>query len=196
MAAVGAIAGCTHVLGCSHLGLKQFQRARVSPTHRTTRRQIPRAQMGGNRRFDEGADQVRRLLDRDRKELQGLEEIGGAFNAEFDEGLDDKPAAKPAAASTSAPSAGATGAAKPASPFGAPGRAAASPFGSGPRKPLFEPEGLRPDLPADAMKSDPWWKNITLTQVVIVLSFTLIIGLMLATFFVVLKSGGVRFNDN
>lgn len=34
--------------------------------------------------FDEGADQVRRLLSRDRKELQGKEDIGAAWMKEFD----------------------------------------------------------------------------------------------------------------
>ena len=41
----------------------------------------------------------------------------------------------------------------------------------------------------------PWWSEITLTQVVIILSFTTIIALMIATFFVVVKVGAVRFNE-
>ncbi len=36
--------------------------------------------------FDEGAAQVQRLLQRDRKELTGIEEIGAGFKTEFDEG--------------------------------------------------------------------------------------------------------------
>lgn len=34
--------------------------------------------------FDEGADQVRRLLSRDRKELMGKEEVGAQWLKEFD----------------------------------------------------------------------------------------------------------------
>jgi len=41
----------------------------------------------------------------------------------------------------------------------------------------------------------PWWSGITLTQVVIVLSFTTIIGLMISTFFFVLGTGAIHFND-
>ena len=40
--------------------------------------------------FDEGAAQVQRLLQRDRKELTGIEEIGAGFRTEFDEGPSDK----------------------------------------------------------------------------------------------------------
>lgn len=58
--------------------------------------------------FDEGAAQVQRLLQRDRKELMGVEEIGEGFRAEFDEesqadedaAEDSRPAAS-AGASTS-----------------------------------------------------------------------------------------------
>jgi hypothetical protein len=35
--------------------------------------------------FDEGAAQVQRLLERDRKELMGIEDIGASFRTEFDE---------------------------------------------------------------------------------------------------------------
>ena len=38
--------------------------------------------------FDEGAAQVKRLLERDRKELMGLEEIGSNLKTEFDEDID------------------------------------------------------------------------------------------------------------
>jgi hypothetical protein len=40
-----------------------------------------------------------------------------------------------------------------------------------------------------------WWKKITLTQIVIVLSFTTIISLMIATFFFVLNVGAIRLNE-
>lgn len=41
----------------------------------------------------------------------------------------------------------------------------------------------------------PWWTKITLTQIVIVLSFTTIISLMVGTFFFVLSTGAIRFNE-
>ena len=41
----------------------------------------------------------------------------------------------------------------------------------------------------------PWWTKITLTQIVIVLSFTTIITLMISTFFFVLSTGAIRFNE-
>jgi hypothetical protein len=40
---------------------------------------------GINTGFDEGAAQVKRLLNRDRKELMGFEEIGSSLKTEFDE---------------------------------------------------------------------------------------------------------------
>jgi hypothetical protein len=41
----------------------------------------------------------------------------------------------------------------------------------------------------------PWWKSITLTQIVIAASFTTIITLMISTFFFVLGTGAIHFND-
>ncbi|XRB13082.1 hypothetical protein RI054_05g29190 [Pseudoscourfieldia marina] len=49
-----------------------------------------------------------------------------------------------------------------------------------------------PDFAADV----PWWQRITITQVVIVLSFAASIGLMFATFQVVWNSGAIHFNDS
>ena len=41
----------------------------------------------------------------------------------------------------------------------------------------------------------PWWQpQITLTQIVLALSFSLLVVIMLATFSVVLKSGAIRLN--
>lgn len=135
-------------------------------------------------RFDESADQVKKLLDRDRKEVQEFGDIGGAFKAEFDEGQDDAPTT--AGQPTSKPPgsqrvettyahtqyATAFAAAKPASPFGG-AAPAASPFGAAPsaspfgaQRKLMEPEGLSPTMPAMPVSKDPWWKKITLTQVV------------------------------
>lgn len=63
-------------------------------------------------RFDESADQVKKLLDRDRKEVQEFGDIGGSFKAEFDEGNEEPTPSSsttppPAAASTSKPAAAA-----------------------------------------------------------------------------------------
>ena len=42
----------------------------------------------------------------------------------------------------------------------------------------------------------PWWQpQITLTQIVLAISFSLLVVLMLGTFSIVLKSGAIRFND-
>lgn len=41
----------------------------------------------------------------------------------------------------------------------------------------------------------PWWTKVTLTQIVIVASFTTIISLMIGTFFFVLSTGAIHFNE-
>jgi len=106
------------------------------------------------------------------------------------------------------------GAAPPASPFGAAPTmpTTSSPFGEAPpaaggKRELGQPlrDGLSmddnirarlreedPDFAADV----PWWQRITITQVVIVLSFAASIGLMFATFQVVWNSGAIHFNDS
>lgn len=83
------------------------------------------------------------------------------------------------------------------SPFGpSPGSLGAVPFESGSKKPSIEPRNLSPDMkPAPMEEIKPWWTKITLTQVVIVLSFTTIISLMIATFFFVLNVGAIRLNE-
>jgi len=151
--------------------------------------------------FDEGAAQVRRLLDRDRKELD-FDQLEKTFAAEGEE-----PTAAPDAQQLDSPSrmeatpsnSGALFAADktPMSPFGPSTTTPANPFaGSAPsRKPFSEPAGLSPTMQPDAIEQVAWWRKITLTQVVIVLSFTTIISLMIATFFVVVQMGGVRFNE-
>jgi hypothetical protein len=65
------------------------------------------------------------------------------------------------------------------------------------KSPFADPPKFQEPTSRDvtAMYDGPWWKRITLTQVVIVLSFTTIILLMIGTFFVVLKMGAVRFNE-
>ena len=208
--------------------------------------------------FDEGAAQVRRLLDRDRKELD-FDELdktfapkGGASPANASEA----DAGVRSAGSGATPSSdGAKFAADktPVSPFGPPASSGASPFmvpGTS-RKPFAEPAGLSPTMQPAEIEAKPWWTKITLTQVVsgcscalgvllsvwdapgvaptpltkglflalrrgpggarppltppwprpstatqvIVLSFTSIISLMIATFFVVLNMGAIRINE-
>ena len=122
--------------------------------------------------------------------------------------------APPASPFGAAPPASPFGAAPPASPFGAAPTTptTSSPFGEAPpaaggKRELGQPlrDGLSmddsirarlreedPDFAADV----PWWQRITITQVVIVLSFAASIGLMFATFQVVWNSGAIHFNDS
>ena len=118
------------------------------------------------------------------------------------------PAAKSPFAGTGggAPSAAAPKAAK--SPFAGTGAAAAggkpapggSSLGSISSQKLMSPfkqDAQDMDVQGDYEDNDrPWWQpQITITQVVIALSFSLLVVLMLATFSVVLNSGAIRFND-
>lgn len=166
---------------------------------------IDSADENGNRQsfdtFDEGAAQVRRLLDRDRKEID-FEELEKTFETNdpskesSGEGAGNTRGALEATPSNS----GAVFAADKSrmNPFGpSPGSLGAVPFESGSsRKPSIEPANLSPDMkPAPMEESVPWWTKITLTQVVIVLSFTTIISLMIATFFFVLNVGAIRLNE-
>lgn len=154
----------------------------------------------------ENAAQVRRLINRDRKEFLGNDDdILDKYNVEYGDGkaaVLEAPAAAappppPSGPSASTPNPFAKPTVSAANPFGAP--APASPFGtpstSNPFKSVVEPMGLRPDMSPDPfVKETPinFLKSITLTQVVLFLSFTLIIALMLATFNVVLNSGAIR----
>lgn len=60
------------------------------------------------------------------------------------------------------------------------------------RSPLPSHPPLTPPARQD---ETPWWKQITVTQLVIVASFTTIIGLMIGTFFFVLSTGAIRMNE-
>lgn len=152
---------------------------------------------------EENAAQVRRLISRDRKELNTQGDILEKFKVEYG---DDKPSASndgptitantpnPFASSSSS---SAAGGAAGSNPFGAP--PAASPFGASagasPFKNSIEPVGLRPDMSPDpVVKETPvsLLKSITLTQVVLFCSFSLIILLMIGTFNVVLSTGAIR----
>jgi hypothetical protein len=160
--------------------------------------------------FDEGAAQVARLLARDRRELLGDGETVADFVA-ASEFADTGSAAAGAPASlplappipvspfgTGTPFAPAsrTGPAPPASPFGV-GPSSASPFGGdavtgrdAPGGGLFEEAA---PMAADAGR--PWWEGVTTAQVVVVISFTLIISLMLGTAALVFSVGAIHFNE-
>ncbi|BDA42730.1 hypothetical protein COCOBI_03-6230 [Coccomyxa sp. Obi] len=187
-----------------HARLSFGVRAEQGPLGSNTLGEVPEDKY----EFDEGAAQVQRLLQRDRKELTGIEEIGAGFKTEFDEG-ESSEKEEEAVTSTSgrsngsAPTAGATsaisfGKSAAASPFGTTKSKSAPPkpfTGAGNAKLFNEMDNLSPYMEPDAMIDQPWWKSITLGQVLIVLSFTLIISLMIGTFAVVFKAGGVHFNE-
>jgi hypothetical protein len=62
--------------------------------------------------------------------------------------------------------------------------------------PLCAPTALPACSPAALLQDTaPWWSKVTTTQIVIVLSFTTIIALMISTFFLVLSTGAIRFNE-
>lgn len=177
--------------------------------------------------FNEGAAQVRRLVDRDRKELS-LDELELTFAEEA-----VPSASAPTAPSSAAEADGSPVAATPpvvtapgtvpvsnfqvnssaadktpVSPFGpadntppapSPSRPLAS-FGASmgmtpSKRPFSEPAGLSPNMPTPLKDTTPWWTKVTVTQMVIVASFTTIITLMISTFFFVLSTGAIRFNE-
>ncbi|KAG2489341.1 hypothetical protein HYH03_012171 [Edaphochlamys debaryana] len=145
----------------------------------------------------ENAAQVRRLISRDRKEFLGNEgDILDKYNVELGD------AGRTATPPTPSPSAGPTISATTPNPFGSPA-ASANPFGSSPAPPAspfgsrqaIEPTGLRPDMSPDPfVKETPvnFIKSITLTQIVLFCSFTLIIVGTVATFNFVLGTGAIR----
>lgn len=114
-----------------------------------------------------------------------------------------KPASPFGAAAPAAPPASPFGAAKPAaspaaSPFAdAAPKAGASPFASAGA--AANPFGDAKPAKAPVEDTRTAWEKLpkpAMAQVVIVLSFTTIISLMLATFWVVVQLGGVSFNDS
>lgn len=148
--------------------------------------------------FDEGAAQVRRLLDRDRKEID-FDELEKTFESKEGDSKADNESSRGVMEATPSNSGAMFAADKTkVSPFGPrPGSLGAVPFEqTSSRKPSIEPKNLSPTTqPAPMEESTPWWTKITLTQIVIVLSFTTIISLMIATFFFVLNVGAIRLNE-
>lgn len=152
---------------------------------------------------EENAAQVRRLINRDRKEFLGNDQdILDKYNVEFSDG--NKAPATPSTSDPDGPSASAvnpfgTGlSSNPLNPFGSAPPSAPlgnAKAGSNPFKASIEPVGLRPDMSPDPfVKETPvaFLQSITLTQVVLFLSFTTIILSMVATFNFVLSTGAIR----
>jgi len=84
---------------------------------------------------------------------------------------------------------------KPASLFGSVGDKAVNPFGT---TPPMKPDRFVSEMEPKDTNVEPWWSfinNITLTQIVLACSFVLISGTMLGTFFFVLNSGAIHFNE-
>lgn len=166
-------------------------------------------QMGAGR-FDEGAAQVRRLLDRDRQDID-FDAVEKAFaddseNKNSSAGTSPRVNADnvdktPSSSSPGKPIAfGKSSGSSPVSPFG--GSPTSSSFKSGSvakKSPFAEPSDLQldplPDKDAGSANSKPWWSQITLFQIAIVLSFTLIVSSMVATTLFVIKVGGIHFNE-
>lgn len=101
-----------------------------------------------------------------------------------------------AAAITNGASTSSNGSAKPASaraasPFGAKA-GAASPFGD--LEAVPEPRGLSPTMEADDEPDLPWWRNIKPNQIFLAFTFSLMTLSMLATVWVVNKTGAIHFN--
>lgn len=115
--------------------------------------------------FDEGAAQVRRLLDRDRKELD-FDQLEKSFADP------SKPIEPPSSQNTTAKGAQFSANKTPVSPFGPSAVAPSSiktsgnnPFdvSSPGRSQFMEPSDLSPEPVTPAQ---PWWTRITLTQIV------------------------------
>ncbi|CAD7699988.1 unnamed protein product [Ostreobium quekettii] len=169
-----------------------------------------RGEQGSSSRgpFDEGAAQVKRLVNRDRANFsgKGFERL---LEEEFEEGAEGGKKAEDqgngASSSTREPSS-ATDSSKAAasfklrsSPFSAPGLSGSNPFGPGSSSsPFGMPESGTGKEDMKNESDEPWWafvKKITLTQVVLFCTFSSMLGLMVGTFLVVYNSGAVHFNE-
>lgn len=167
--------------------------------------------VSSRRAFDEGAAQVKRLVNRDRSSFAG-EDFEELLQQEFGEKEEnprqkqeeeEEEAGNGASLASGGPSS--TGPVKPAagfnlrtSPFAAQDPLAdnpLSPFGSSGVSSPFGGGETKEEKPVE---EEPWWsfvKRITLTQVVLFCSFSLIISVMLGTFAIVFNSGAVHFNE-
>ncbi|GMH35837.1 hypothetical protein BSKO_03705 [Bryopsis sp. KO-2023] len=160
---------------------------------------VRRCRAEEEKRFDEGAAQVRRLINRDSSSFNSLLKSEFAEDTEETDVKTSEPPAESGSSDAKATPPSAFSGSTPSNPFGA-SQSVSGPFASSSSmKPFNEPAGLSPNMAPDPSISEeePWglFKNITVTQVVLVCSFTLIISLMFATFSVVFNAGGVHFNE-
>lgn len=171
-----------------------------------------RVQSGRAEPFNENAAQVKRLINRDRKEFLGNDEdILDKYKNEFEASPNATPTPEPPSTATQIriqvqPSTLPKPAATPSNPFGSPS-AGSNPFGapakytqpfrSNPTQSAIEPAGLRPDMSPDPFTKEKGFnlfESITITQIVLVLSFSLIIALMFGTAYFVFSVGAIRLN--
>ncbi|KAL6770535.1 hypothetical protein ACKKBF_B31645 [Auxenochlorella protothecoides x Auxenochlorella symbiontica] len=147
-------------------------------------------------RFDETAASVRRLLDRDRKDtaLEDLDFLGSLAQEEESGEGGETPTPAPSSQPRPEPN--------PAMRDSAAARSFLSPSSYspgddflGPSSDQGRPEPSLEMRPLEPPSTKPWWQGITNIQIFIAFSFTTIIGLMFATFWVAVRSGAVHFND-
>lgn len=60
----------------------------------------------------------------------------------------------------------------------------------------IEPSKMSPSMEADPVNEAPWWTRITGGQVFLFFTFTSMTLSMLATVYVVAKTGAIHFNDD
>lgn len=161
--------------------LHNFRAFLPTPYAAGRQRSVLRSQSGKVEPFSENASQVRRLITRDKKEFLGNEnDILDKYSSEFGVSKDDTAkgaGASPFTSSNTKPNT--FGSNPPASPF----------------RSSIEPKGLTPMLGPDPVlkeKQKNPLASITITQVVLFCSFTLIILSMLATYNFVMSTGAIR----
>ena len=116
------------------------------------------------------------LPQKSREELRGS--LGSAASASNGASTSTNGAQKPAAQ-------------RAASPFGSKA-GASSPFGD--LEALTEPKGMSPTMEADPEPDLPWWRSIKPSQIFLAFTFSLMTLSMLATVWVVNKTGAIHFN--
>lgn len=155
--------------------------------------------------FNEGFSRVRTLVNRDKSEFMGndtQENITQKYEVEFGENATPPKASAPPVitANTVNPfGAGPPSAPISTSPFGR-SSVPASPFAAPlnqAKKPSIEPAGMNPEMSPDPFGKEigpSFFESIGVVQIVLFLSFSTIIGIMIATFFVTLGSGAIRIS--
>jgi len=211
----------THTLGTALLAKHAHQCSCRIPQHlhegSLTQRSQSRIKAEEEDYFDEGAAQVKRLLNRDRKELKRDDEPAAEYDVEFERPQSGGSASSSASSSSNQNGSSAASrreskafdeelsslknpmqkAFKSPPKKGAFGSSSKSPFGSddtGGAGSSFQKDMWANMEPVEENEA-PWWTQISIAQVVIVFSFVTIISLMLATTWVTVKLGGVHFNE-